>query len=109
MGKQEWATLSVLTLSTFIILVDSTVVNIAVPTVLEDLGGTLDEATWTLVGFMLPFASSLLFFAKLGDIYGRRLLFVSGVGVFTLASLMCALSPSIAFLIGARMVQGIGA
>ena len=109
MRKQEWATLTVLTLSTFIVMVDSTVVNIALPAMLENLGGTLDEATWTLVGFILPFAASLLFFAKLGDICGRRLLFVSGIGVFTLASLMCALSPSMEFLIGARMVQGIGA
>ena len=105
----NWAALVILTLSTFIVVLDATVVNITVPAILEDLDGTLAQSTWVLAGFILSFAALLLVFGKLADIYGRRILFVSGVVVFTLASLACALSPSIEFLIGARVVQGVGA
>lgn len=109
LGRRDWAALVVLTLSTFIVILDSSVAFIALPAILEDVGGTLDEATFVLAGFILSFVVFVLFFGKLADIYGRRLLFILGIGVFTLASLACAVSPSIEFLIGARVVQGIGA
>ena len=109
LGRRDWAALVVLTLSTFIVILDSSVAFIALPAILEDVGGTLDEATFVLAGFILSFVVFVLFFGKLADIYGRRLLFILGIAVFTLASLACAVSPSIEFLIGARVVQGIGA
>jgi EmrB/QacA subfamily drug resistance transporter len=109
LGRRRWATLVILTLSTFIVTLDSAVVFIALPAILQDLGGTLDEATWVIAAFVLSFAVFLLPFGRLADIYGRRFLFMSGIVVFALASLGCALAPSMEFLIGARVVQGIGA
>lgn len=107
--RTQWAILIILTLSTFIVLDDASAVFIALPSILADLGGTLAQSTWILASFILSFAVFLLLFGKLGDIFGRRLMFVSGIGVFTLASLACAIAPSIEFLIGARVVLGIGA
>lgn len=107
-GKQ-WATLLILTLSMFIVVLDATVVLIALPTIVADLGGSLTLATWVPAGFSLSFAAFLLLFGKLADIYGRRLLFVLGLLVFTLASLGAALAPSLEVLVAARVVQGLGA
>lgn len=107
--SRQWITLIVLTLSTLIVLLDGSVVFIALPKILQDLGGTLDQGSWVLAGFILSFVVFLLVFGKLGDLFGRRRLFVLGITLFTLASLACALAPSMPFLIGARVVQGIGA
>ena len=105
---RQWVTLAVLTLSTFLVLLDASVVNVALPRIAGDLGGTLDQATWVVAGFILAFATPLVLFGRLGDVFGRRSLFVVGVAVFTLASLGCALAPSMGFLIAARVAQGVG-
>ena len=105
---RQWVTLAVLTLSTFLVLLDASVVNVALPRIAGDLGGTLDQATWVVAGFILAFATPLVLFGRLGDVFGRRRLFVVGVAVFTLASLGCALAPSMGFLIAARVAQGVG-
>ena len=109
LSSRQWAGLLALTLSTFIVVLDTTVVFIALPTILVDLGGSLDSATWVIAAFILTFAVLLLVFGKLGDIYGRRLLCLLGIAVFTAASLACALAPSLEFLIAARIGQGVGA
>lgn len=109
LGRRQWAMLIILTLSSFIVVLDFASVFIPLPTIMEGLGGTLDEATWVIAGFTLAFAVFLLPCSTLADLYGRRRLFLSGVTVFTVASLICALAPSIEFLIGARFVLGIGA
>lgn len=109
LSGRNWATLAVLTLSSLVVMLDVSVVNVALPAMLQDLGGTLDQATWLLAGFVLPFAALLLAFGRLADIYGRRLLFVAGIVVFTVASLAAALAASVQFLIAARVAQGIGA
>lgn len=101
--------LVIFTLSSFLVVLDFGSIFIPLPQVLEDLGGTLDEVTWVIGAFVLTFAVFLLPFAKLADIYDRRMLFISGVTVFTVASLACALAPSMEFLIGARVVLGAGA
>lgn len=106
---RQWTTLVVLTSSMFIIVLDVTVVLIALPAIRQDLGGSLDVATWVPGAFILTFAGLLLLFGKIADIYGRRRLFVIGMTVFTAASGAAALAPSLEFLIGARVVQGIGA
>lgn len=101
--------LTILTMSSFVVVLDFGSMFIPLPSMLEDLGGTLDELTWVLVAFILAFAVFLLPCAALADRYGRRRLFLAGVAVFTGASLACALAPSLEFLIGARVVLGIGA
>lgn len=105
---RQWAVLLVLTLSTFLVLADASVVNLALPRVLEDLGGTLDGAAWVVAGYVLAFASLLLLFGRMGDLFGRRRMFVWGVGVFVAASLAAALAPSLGFLVAARVAQGVG-
>lgn len=108
LSGRQWLTLAVLTLSTFLVLLDASVVNVALPQIVGDLDGTLDQATWVVAGFILAFAAPLVLFGKLGDVFGRRRLFVLGVAVFALASLGCALAPSMNFLIAARVGQGVG-
>lgn len=108
LSVRQWVTLAVLTLSTFLVLLDASVVNVALPQIVGDLDGTLDQATWVVAGFILAFATPLVLFGRLGDIFGRRRLFVLGVAVFAVASLGCALAPSMGFLIAARVAQGVG-
>src|SRR5881398_2384722 len=91
------------------IMLDNTVVNVALPAIKSDLGITQSELEWTVAAYALTFASLLLTGGKLGDLLGRRLIFVAGLVVFTLSSLFCGLSGSGTELIAARAVQGIGA
>src|SRR5256884_465661 len=91
------------------IMLDNTVVNVALPAIKSDLGISQSELEWTVAAYALPFASLLLTGGKLGDLLGRRLIFVIGLVVFTLSSLFCGLSGSGTELITARAVQGIGA
>jgi EmrB/QacA subfamily drug resistance transporter len=91
------------------IMLDITVVNVALPAIRKDLGVTQAELEWTVAAYALTFASLLLTGGKLGDLYGRRLIFAIGLVVFTISSLACGLSGSATELIGARAVQGVGA
>ena len=90
------------------IMLDNTVVNVALPTIQRDLGAQLSELEWIVTAYALTFAALLLTGGKLADLLGRRLIFVAGLAVFASASLACALAPSAGFLIGARAVQGVG-
>lgn len=103
-----WIGLIVLTLSTFMVVLDGSVVFIAMPSILDDLGGTLSQATWVIAGFLLAFIMLLLPAGKAADILGRKRLCLAGVIVFTLASVACAFAPSMEWLITARVVQGVG-
>jgi EmrB/QacA subfamily drug resistance transporter len=91
------------------IMLDNTVVNVALPSIQEDLGADLSELEWVVAGYALTFAALMLIGGKVADAYGRRLIFVIGIVVFTLASLACGLSESSEMLIAARVVQGAGA
>jgi MFS family permease len=91
------------------IMLDNTVVNVALPAIEKDLGITQSELEWIVAAYALTFASLLLTGGKLGDLVGRRLIFMIGLAVFTLSSLACGLSSSGTELIAARAVQGIGA
>jgi EmrB/QacA subfamily drug resistance transporter len=107
--NRRWWTLGALCFALFMIMLDNTVVNVALPAIKKDLGVTQAELEWTVAAYALTFASLLLTGGKLGDLYGRRLIFAIGLVVFTLSSLACGLSGSATELIGARAVQGIGA
>ncbi len=91
------------------IMLDNTVVNVALPSIQRDLGSDLSELEWIVTGYALTFASLMLVGGKVADAYGRRLIFVVGIVVFTLASLLCGLAGSSEMLIGARVLQGAGA
>ena len=90
-------------------MLDNTVVNVALPSIQRDLGADLSELEWIVTGYALTFASLMLVGGKLADAYGRRRIFVTGIVVFTLASLLCGLANSSEMLIGARVLQGAGA
>jgi EmrB/QacA subfamily drug resistance transporter len=107
--NRKWITLGAVSFGLFMIMLDNTVVNVALPTMEKDLHVTLASLEWVVIAYALTFASLLITGGKLADMYGRRRIFVLGLAIFTLSSLACGLAPSAGFLIGARAVQGVGA
>ena len=106
---RKWWTLAAVAFGLFMIMLDNTVVNVALPSMAQDLGVGLSELEWIVTGYALTFASLMLTGGKLADLLGRRLIFVVGLVIFTASSLACGLAESGEFLIGARIVQGAGA
>jgi EmrB/QacA subfamily drug resistance transporter len=104
-----WAILITLSLGFFMTLLDLTIVNIAIPSMITKLGASLDEILWIVNAYVLVLAVLLITAGRLGDLRGQRNLFVAGVVVFTLASLACGLAPNPTLLIAFRAVQGVGA
>ncbi len=90
-------------------VLDTTIVNVALPSIQHDLGFTQGNLTWVVNAFLITFGSFLLLAGRLGDLLGRKRVFMAGVVLFTTASALCGLAPSQGFLIGARFLQGIGA
>jgi EmrB/QacA subfamily drug resistance transporter len=107
--NKKWWTLAAVAFGLFMIMLDNTVVNVALPSIERDLGVGISELEWIVTGYALTFAALMLIGGKVADAYGRRLVFVIGIAVFTSASLACGLSDSGGMLIGARVVQGMGA
>jgi EmrB/QacA subfamily drug resistance transporter len=107
--NRRWWTLGALCFALFMIMLDNTVVNVALPAIQRDLRISTAELEWTVTAYALTFATLLLTGGKLGDLLGRRLIFAIGLVVFTLSSLFCGLSSSATELISARGVQGVGA
>lgn len=107
--KNPWLALLVLCLGFFVILLDTTIVNVAVPTMLDSLRASLDQILWVMNAYLLTIAVLLITAGRLGDIFGQRNLFALGLGLFTLASIACGLSQDANQLIVARVVQGVGA
>ena len=107
--NKKWWTLAAVSFGLFMIMLDNTVVNVALPSIQRDLGVGLSELEWIVSGYALTFAALMLIGGKLADAYGRRLIFVVGIVVFTLASLLCGLATSGDMLIAARILQGAGA
>ncbi len=103
-----WA-LIVTSVAGFMASLDNLVVTTALPSIRKDLGGALEDLEWTVSAYTLTFAVLLMFGAALGDRFGRRRMFLSGLGVFTAASAAAALAPGMTELIAARAVQGVGA
>jgi EmrB/QacA subfamily drug resistance transporter len=106
--NRKWWTLAAVSFGLFMIMLDNTVVNVALPAMQRALKIGPSELEWVVVGYALTFATFMLTGGKLADLYGRRRLFVVGLAIFTAASLACGLAPNASFLIGARVVQGIG-
>jgi EmrB/QacA subfamily drug resistance transporter len=107
--NKKWWTLGAVAFGLFMIMLDNTVVNVALPSIQRDLGVGLSELEWIVTGYALTFAALMLTGGKLADAYGRRLIFVVGIVIFTLSSLACGLADSGSVLIAARIVQGVGA
>lgn len=106
-GK-KWGVLATISVSLFMILLDVTIVNIALPHIMSALNASLSSIEWVINVYVLVFAVLLLTLGKLGDLFGRRLLFVIGLGIFTAASLGCSLAPNYASLLIARGIQAVG-
>jgi EmrB/QacA subfamily drug resistance transporter len=107
--NRKWLTLAAVAFGLFMIMLDNTVVNVALPTMERDLHVSISQLEWIVTAYALTFAALLITGGKLADLYGRRRIFIVGLVVFTLSSLACGLAPSAGFLIGARAVQGSGA
>lgn len=107
-SKRKWLVLLVISFALFMILLDVTIVNIALPHVMDSLKVGLADVEWVINVYTLVFAVLLLTLGKLGDLFGRKRLFVIGLVIFTLASLACSLAPNLAVLILARAIQAIG-
>jgi EmrB/QacA subfamily drug resistance transporter len=107
--QRKWWTLGAVAFGLFMIMLDNTVVNVALPSIQKDLGVDLSELEWIVTGYALTFAAFMLTGGKLADLFGRRLIFVVGLTIFTISSLACGMAGSGEVLIGARIVQGVGA
>lgn len=106
--SRRW-TLVAAILGSSLAFIDSTVVNVALPSIQREMGATVSDAQWIMESYALFLASFLLVGGVLGDRFGRRRIFMIGIGLFTLASIGCSLSTAVDFLIAARTIQGIGA
>ncbi len=107
-GRTRWLALLVLCFGDLMIVLDSTIVNVALPSIREDLGFSETSLAWVVNAYLLTFGGFLLLSGRLGDLYGHRRLFLAGIALFTVASLACGLANSQELLIGARAVQGLG-
>ncbi len=105
--RWRWVVLGLVLLAEIMDLVDATIVNIALPSIHADLGGSTTDMQWMLAGYTLAFAISLVSFGRLGDLLGRRRLFVVGAAGFTIASVLCGLAASPGLLVGSRLAQGL--
>src|SRR5690349_19628386 len=106
--NKKWWTLGTVAVGLFVIMLDNTVVNVALPAMQQSLHMQLSELEWVVAGYALTFAAFMLTGGKLADFLGRRLIFMVGLAIFTGASLACGLAPTGGFLIAARVVQGVG-
>jgi EmrB/QacA subfamily drug resistance transporter len=107
-SRTRWFALYVLCLGSLMIVLDVTIVNVALPSIRTDLGFSETSLAWVVNAYVLTFGGCLLLGGRLGDLYGHRKLFIAGITLFTLASLACGLANSQTFLITARAIQGIG-
>jgi EmrB/QacA subfamily drug resistance transporter len=105
---RRWTALYVLCVGMLMIVLDATIVNVALPTIQQDLGFSQNDLAWVVNAYLVAFGGLLLLSGRIGDLIGQRRIFLTGLAVFTGASLLCALAESQALLIGARFVQGVG-
>jgi EmrB/QacA subfamily drug resistance transporter len=106
--RRRWIALAVLCLGQLMMVLDSTIVNVALPSIQHDLGFTQSNLTWVLDGYLITFGGFLLLAGRLGDLVGRKRVFLSGLVLFTAASVLCGIADSQGLLIGARLLQGVG-
>ncbi|WP_165802799.1 MFS transporter [Dehalogenimonas alkenigignens] len=105
---QRWKILAVVASAVFIVNLDVTIVNIALPNIIDDFYTSFAAGEWVLNAYILVFAVLLIPMGRLGDVIGRKKLFISGISVFTVASALCGLAPDVGWLIGARALQAAG-
>src|ERR671935_2312145 len=108
-GNRRWWTLGAMCFALFMIMLDNTVVNVALPSIQRDLKADLSALEWTVNAYTLTFAVLLVTGGRLGDIFGRRRVFLIGVGIFAVASATIGFAPSDGFLVASRALQGVGA
>src|SRR5436853_5143291 len=106
--RTRWIALYVLCVGMLMIVLDVTVVNVALPTIQSDLGFSQSSLAWVVNAYLIAFGGLLLLAGRLGDLISRRGIFLTGLAVFTTASLVCGMAQSQAMLVAARFVQGIG-
>jgi EmrB/QacA subfamily drug resistance transporter len=107
-GRNRWIALYVLCAGMLMIVLDVTVVNVALPSIQDDLGFSQSSLAWVVNAYLIAFGGLLLLAGRFGDILGRKNVFMAGLGVFTVASLLCGAAQSQELLVAARFVQGVG-
>ncbi len=107
--NRKWWTLAAVAFGLFMIMLDNTVVNVALPSIQRSLGLKVSELEWVVTGYALTFGAFMLTGGKFADLFGRRKMFVAGLVIFTASSLACGLAGSASLLIAARVIQGLGA
>src|SRR5260370_19558132 len=107
-NKSRWLSLIVLCTGFLLIVVDMTIVNVALPSIQRDLGFSQSGLAWVINAYLIAFGGLLLLAGRLGDLFGRKRVYLAGLAIFVGASLLCGLSFSQPMLIAARFVQGIG-
>src|SRR5207245_5320224 len=107
-NRTRWLALYVLCLGSLMIVLDVTIVNVALPSIRQDLGFSETSLAWVVNAYLLTYGGFLLLGGRLGDLYGHRSLVLAGITLFTLASLVCGLATTQWLLIAARSVQGLG-
>src|SRR5919201_171731 len=108
MERSRWLALTVLCAAMMMIILDGTIVTVALPAIQSDLGFSASGLAWVVNAYLIAFGGLLLLAGRLGDLIGRRTIFLAGLGIFTTASLLCGLAQSQAVLVGARFIQGVG-
>ena len=106
--RHRWLALYVLCAGVLMIVIDATIVNVALPSIQDDLGFSQSDLAWVVNAYLIPFGGLLLLAGRLGDLIGQRRIFLIGLSIFTAASVLCGLAQSQGVLIGARFVQGAG-
>src|SRR4051812_14354985 len=106
--RDRWVALVVLCVGMLMIILDGTIVNVALPSIQDDLGFSQSNLAWVVNAYLIAFGGLLLLAGRLGDLIGRRRIFLIGLTVFTAASALCGLAGSQELLIGARFLQGVG-
>ena len=106
--RRRWIALAVLCLGQLMMVLDATIVNVALPSIQRELHFTQSSLTWVINGYLITFGGLLLLAGRMGDLVGRKKVFLAGLALFTLASIACGVAPSQGALIGARLIQGVG-
>src|SRR3954464_9522827 len=107
--RRRWIALFVVCLGQLMIILDTTIVNVALPSIQSDLNFSQSSLTWVIDGYLITFGSLLLLAGRLGALFGRKRVFLFGVASFVVASILCGLSPSGGALVAARLLQGAAA
>ncbi len=108
-NRRKWLTMAAVSMGIFLATIDGSIVNVALPTLVKDLNTEFSVIQWVVLGYLLAVTTLMLGIGRLGDMIGKKELYNAGFMIFTLGSVLCGLSPSVYWLIGFRVVQGIGA